>query len=166
MSTAMRIDLTKLHRFAASLGTAGTDIFAKHFVTAMVESGLLIENKAKRAAPVGLGALSQSISSDVSGVGLSVKVEIGSPIEYAPAVELGTRPYFIGPLDGLKLWAQRKFGMDEGEAASFAMKIKQNVSKTGFKAKPYLFPAIDEDRITQLFARSVEAAMNELVNLR
>jgi HK97 gp10 family phage protein len=54
----------------------------------LVVTGLEIENDAKRLTPVQTGRLRSSIQNDRDKRNLSV--EIGSNVEYAPAVEFGT----------------------------------------------------------------------------
>lgn len=63
---------------------------------ALEEAGKYIANDANNRAPVGsTGELSKSYSSVVDSSGRSVK--IGSPLNYAPYVELGTGPHYNKP---------------------------------------------------------------------
>ena len=57
--------------------------------TALEEIGLLAEGYAKRKCPVDTGRLRNSITHQVDSGGRSVY--IGTNVEYAPHVELGTR---------------------------------------------------------------------------
>lgn len=57
--------------------------------SAMEEIGMLAEGYAKRACPVDTGRLRNSITHQMGSEGRSVY--IGTNVEYAPHVELGTR---------------------------------------------------------------------------
>ena len=53
---------------------------------ALEKACLIVENSAKKNCPVGDGQLRQSISHTVEGT----KGEVGTNVEYAPYVEIGT----------------------------------------------------------------------------
>ena len=97
--------------------------------------GLKAEGYAKRLCPVGTvestgikgyrgGTLRNSITHTVSGDVLSV----GSNVEYAPYVELGTGPHFEPPPD----WE------------TFSSKRGSGVGRGYVKPRRYLQPAIEE----------------------
>lgn len=53
-------------------------------------AGELVKGSAKNLSPVDTGALRQSISSTSSSTATGAEAEVGTGVEYAPYVELGT----------------------------------------------------------------------------
>lgn len=99
--------------------------------------GVKAEKYAKALCPVGTpestgikgyrgGTLKNSITHQVNGEVLSV----GTNVEYAPYVELGTGPYFSPPPD----WEQ--FGSAKGSG----------IGKGYVRPRPYLRPAIEDHK--------------------
>lgn len=97
--------------------------------------GQKAEGYAKKLCPVGTsestgikgyrgGTLRNSITHNVNGDVLSV----GSNVEYAPYVELGTGPYFQAPPEWEKFTSKRGSG----------------VGKAYVQPRPYIRPAIEE----------------------
>lgn len=99
--------------------------------------GLEAEDLAKELCPVGTvestgqkgyrgGTLKNSIAHRVNGDTL----EVGSNVEYAPYVELGTGPHFVPPPE----W--ERFEAEKGKG----------VGKAYVKPRPFIRPAIEEHR--------------------
>lgn len=118
----------------AALGDAATKV--------MTMIGIKAEKYAKARCPVGTvestgikgyrgGTLRNSITFDVKSDGTSVELAVGTNVEYAPYVELGTGPKFKSP----------------PEWESFTAK-KGSGQKNGMAPRPYLRPAI-EDHINE-----------------
>jgi hypothetical protein len=61
-------------------------------------------------------------------------------LNYAPFVEFGTRPHFP-PLEPIREWC-RRHSIPEEAAYAIALKI----SRTGQPARPFLFPAYEQER--------------------
>lgn len=97
-----------------------------------------IEGEAKRRAPVDRGPLRTSLTHETSVNGRSGRA--GTNLEYAPAVELGSKPH-MPPIEPLKDWA-RRHGMPEEAGVVIAFKI----AREGTKPKPFLFPAFEAER--------------------
>lgn len=104
---------------------------------ALVEIGLKVEKYAKALCPVGTvestgkkgyrgGTLRNSITFDVDNS--KNEVTIGSNVEYAPYVELGTGPYFTPPPEWEKFDVPSPSGIGSGYV----------------KPRPYLKPAVVE----------------------
>ena len=71
---------------------AVADAINSQVAAAMEAIGLLAEGYAKRACPVDTGRLRNSITHQVGHVGRAVtSAYVGTNVEYAPHVELGTR---------------------------------------------------------------------------
>jgi hypothetical protein len=69
---------------------------------------LQIEGTIKSLAPVGVtGLMRGSFMSDVQRVPGGIAIEVGTPVEYGPYVEFGTKPHWA-PIDPLKRWVERK----------------------------------------------------------
>ena len=104
---------------------------------ALVEIGLKVEKYAKALCPVGTvestgkkgyrgGTLRNSITFDVDES--KNEVTIGSNVEYAPYVELGTGPYFTPPPEWEKFDVPSPSGIGSGYV----------------RPRPYLKPAVVE----------------------
>lgn len=76
-----------------------------------------------------------------------------SPLQYAAPLEFGTSPHAV-PIDPLKKWAKRKLG-DEDAAWAIANKIK----KEGTNAHPFMRPAFDQVKNTEL--RDIARRVNQ-----
>ena len=100
------------------------------------KAGFLVEARAKEKVPVDTGRLRASISSRAE----ETRAIIGSPVFYAPMVELGSRPHFP-PISALETWA-RRHGFGKGGA----FLIARAISRRGGKAQPYLVPALLESK--------------------
>lgn len=105
--------------------------------------GIKAEKYAKARCPVGTpestgikgyrgGTLRNSITFEVESEGTSAEVAIGSNVEYAPYVELGTGPYFQTPPE----WEQFDTAESDGTGNAYV------------KPRPFLRPAI-EDHISE-----------------
>jgi len=84
-------------------------------------------------APVNVGALRQSIQTNVTGTSANVTGKVFSPLAYAVPVEAGSRPHFP-PLDPIRLWVERKLGKSGAEARSVAFLVARKISRVGTKA--------------------------------
>jgi len=114
----------------------------------MRQSVLLVQREAKIQAPVDTGRLRASIVPEVTRRGTTVVGIVGSNVEYAPYVELGTRPHWP-PVGALEVWA-RRHGMSE-----FA--IRRKIAMYGTEGRHYLQGAFDKSReqIAALIGRVV-----------
>jgi len=79
-----------------------------HINDALIKSALFVERDAKINAPVDTGRLRASISHVENGFGSNnPSVEVGTNVEYAPAVEFGTskkpaKPFLFPAFNGNK----------------------------------------------------------------
>lgn len=105
----------------------------------MTMIGIKAEKYAKALCPVGTpkstgvkgyrgGTLRNSITFNVETDGPSAELSVGTNVEYAPYVELGTGPYFDPPPE----WEQ--FGTTKGSG----------IGKGYVRPRPYLRPAIED----------------------
>lgn len=111
-----------------------------------------VVNDARAAAPVFLTTLRQSIvPGDIEVSDTNVTAKVVANVEYAAAVEFGSRPHFP-PVDALKDWAARKLG-DE----SLAFVVARGISQKGTPPKPFLGPAVIKNAAT--FRREIARAI-------
>lgn len=103
--------------------------------------GLKAEGYAKKLCPVGTaestgkkgyrgGTLRNSITFRVNAAGDEKTLEVGSNVEYAPYVELGTGPHFVPPPEWERFESERGRG----------------VGRAYVKPRPYIRPAIEDHR--------------------
>lgn len=115
---------------------------------ALIKIGQRAEKYAKALCPVGTpestgkkgyrgSTLRNSITYDVQNEGHSSIVQVGTNVEYAPYVELGTGPYFVAPPE----WEE------------FTTEIGSGVGKGYVHPRPFLQPAITDhvDEYKQIF---------------
>jgi len=94
-------------------------------VEAMTNAGLAIERGAKGRAPVDTGNLRASIESNTETKAKQITTEVGTNVEYAPFVELGTstmaaQPFLRPALDAELRSLERKITLAVIEAAEQA----------------------------------------------
>ena len=144
----MSVTITKTEDNSQEIKSAVEE--AKYIALTII--GLKMEKYAKALCPVGTsestgikgyrgGTLRNSITNEVD----SDTVRVGSNVEYAPYVELGTGPHFTPPPD----WEQ------------FTTSIGTGVSKGYVHPRPYLRPAI-EDHIEE-FKQIMEKELKKVV---
>ncbi len=100
---------------------------------AMGRACALVERTAKQKAPKGIGDLRRSITSEVEVNGADIKGVVYTPLEYAPYVEFGTGLFAEG---GGRTDVPWHYQDDKGEWHS----------TSGMKPRPYMRPALEENR--------------------
>lgn len=93
----------------------------------------LVERSAKQKAPKGTGELRRSITSKIEKDGDNVIGVVFTPLEYAPYVEFGTGLFAE---EGGRTDVPWHYQDDEGEWHS----------TSGMRPRPYMRPALDENR--------------------
>lgn len=97
---------------------------------AVVQTGIDVQNEARRRAPVDTGRLRSSIVHRVSGGSSSVDVAVGTNVNYAEDVEYGTAPHVILPKNGKALyWPGARHPV-------------ARVNHPGTRAQPFMGPAV------------------------
>ena len=122
---------------------------------AMRDATMLVTAEAKRNAPVDTGRLRSSIVPEVRQ-GNPIEGIVGSNVDYAPYMELGTRPHWPpwGPGTPLAVWAKR-----HGISAYL---VARAIAKKGTKARRFLQDAYEDNktRIFGIFDRAVGSIIN------
>lgn len=98
----------------------------KRIADGLIKAGLIVERRAKQICPRKTSRLARSITSEVS----KNRVVIGSNVEYAPMVEMGTRPHTITPKNKKALF---------WPGAGHPVKV---VNHPGTRPQPFLRPAL------------------------
>ena len=139
MATA-RIRITGLADAVNALDPA---ILATPARKLLERTGITVQGKARKKAPVDRGGLRDSITYQVDTSYFPRYVEVGSNLEYARATELGRPPGKMPPSGPLEVWAARHpkpGGYEPGDGFALALKIMRE----GIKERPYLEPALNE----------------------
>lgn len=113
------------------------------FGVAVAESAEYIAGQAKALTPVDTSNLKNSINVKYKNSGMTA--EIGTPVEYAPHVEFGTRPHKITSNRGLS------------DGTTF---FGKEVNHPGTPAQPFLFPAWESGR--NIFINNIRDAARNL----
>ncbi|MHB1855391.1 MAG: HK97 gp10 family phage protein [Acidimicrobiales bacterium] len=124
-------------------------------VQAFQDVAIQIQSLAKMNAPVFRGLLRVSIVQHVADEGSRIVGEVGSGLVYAPVIEEGRDQGWFPPPDALREWARKKLGDER-----LAFMVARAISRRGFKAQPYLGPALEAvtPRVEAIFqARIAEA---------
>lgn len=110
------------------------------------EALLLIESDARRRVPADTRQLMGSITSRVSGTGISLIGEVGPSKAYGLFVEKGTKPHWP-PLKALEGWARRH--------GTSPYLVALGISRHGTRAQPFMQPALEKNlgRIEAIFSR-------------
>lgn len=107
-----------------------TDLRGPAFLDGMRRATALVSADAKRLSPVDSGRLRASLMPEIRQEGRTTLGVVGSNVEYAAAVELGSRAHWA-PSGPLKLWARRKgateFLLHMGSAPFVYLKAKKGV---------------------------------------
>ena len=120
---------------------------ADHFESALQRACALVERDAKQKAPKGTGELRRSITSKIERNGEDIQGVVYTPLEYAPYVEYGTGLFAE---NGGRQDVPWNYQDDEGEWHS----------TSGQKPKPFMRPALDENR-EQILRILKEGLMND-----
>ena len=115
-----------------------------------------VAGAAKRNAPSSFGKLRQNITAMVKGLTGEVAVNV----DYAGAVEFGTKPHEIKPrwkkALAFKPGAGFRFWDESGRV------VVKRVKHPGTKAQPFLRPAVEAE--AEVIKRSLEKIINDAAN--
>lgn len=127
-------------------------------INATLDAAVLIQSLAKTNAPVFRGLLRVSIVHDVKEEGNRLIGEVGSALPYASVIESGRTTGWFPPVKELKTWARRKLG---DERLSYV--IGRAIKRRGFKAQPYLAPAVQAagSRVQMIFTKRIAEAIRQ-----
>ncbi len=164
MSTSfVRIEAFGVRGTQAALADLDGDL-TDELLAAMTEVDALLQREVAENTPTAFGTLRSSIFSEERIQGDGVLGVVGSPLEHAVYVELGTRPHFP-PLEPLEDWVRVKFGYtEEAQVKGTALAIARKIAARGTLAVGmfnrtfrYYQPQI-ERRFEQAVQRAVDRA--------
>lgn len=112
------------------------DLTGDEMLQGMRQATLMVTRSAKTLAPVDTGLLRASILPEVRTEGKTVRGVVGSAVNYAPYVELGTRPHWV-PVAALQVWAARH-GMS-------AYVVARAIAFRGTKARRFLQKGFEQN---------------------
>ncbi len=144
----------------ARLWEAAPDITREELSRTMTEAGLLLKREVKERTPVATGTLRKSITSRQRVLAGNVIGVVGSPLNYAVSVELGTRPHFP-PVAPLKDWVKQKLDLPSKQAGAVAHAIVRTIGMRGTKGTHMFRDAFAANR--EQIARLFEAARTRIV---
>jgi len=133
-----------LDQFQAKVDQVQRDISGSPMMTAMGQATLIVTRAARKNAPVDRGPLRASIVPEVVQRDKIVTGIVGSNREYAPYLELGTRPFWP-PWQPLYEWALRKLRGDQQGARALAAGARLAISRRGIQAKRFLQRAVEDN---------------------
>lgn len=164
----MKVEIA-LQGFAelAALWQQAPELVQQEMVAAAEESSMLLQREVVERTPQGASAgsgLSGSIlAQPVTFFEGDVVSLVGTSLNYAMPVELGTKPHFP-PLQPLTEWAQVVLGLDGEEAEAAALAIARKISHHGTEGK-FMFRdgfKASEPYIKQRFGRALAQIKQEL----
>lgn len=164
----MRTETTELF----SVGLEGAERLAEiwgrapealrlELVPALTAAQMLALGAVQEAAPAHQGALRASFRAlPVSeGEDGAFSAEMGTPLDYALPVELGSRPHFP-PLQPLIDWARGKLGLESAEALQAARAIQRKIGKHGTQPTFFFRDAVTaaEPQLQTILRKGAERA--------
>lgn len=149
----MRIEVRGLKEVRQYLKRVGKDMTGQPMIRAMRDVTLLLTRDARRNAPVDTGTLRSSIMPSVAVQHKEVIGIVGSNVEYAPFMELGTKPHFPPP-DALEVWARR-------HGFSSAYLVCRAISRRGLKARKFLQKAMKTN--ARRIVNRINQAIKEII---
>ena len=136
------------------------DITREELLRTTTEAGLLLKREVQERTPVATGTLRKSIKSRKRVLSRNVIGEVGSPLNYAAAVELGTKPHFP-PVEPLKDWVKQKLDVPASQVGSVAHAIVRKIGKRGTKGAHMFRDAFEANR--EQIVRMFEEARDRII---
>jgi hypothetical protein len=130
----IELDTTLMQQYAQFLRQAPR-IAREEMAVSLEEALSLLEREIKENMPVGAhGLLRGSVFHELRGDPGGVAGVVGSPLNYALPVELGTKPHFP-PLAPLQDWVEKKLGVDKSESRQVAFLVARKIARKGTAAQ-------------------------------
>jgi hypothetical protein len=119
----------------------GEEIVAQEQVKAMNWAVLKAKGEIVPRVPGNTGLSRKSIQTKIAGEKVELTGRVFSPLGHMLALEGGAHwPGPWPPVGPLRLWAERRFGVDEGEARSIAFLVARKLKRKGMTGR-YFFKA-------------------------
>lgn len=162
------IDNSQIALLARAM-TKAPEVVRKRMLKATAEANLLMEREIKERTPVGVGGgggLRGSIDSEEYVDGYEVLGVVGSPLAYAEAVDLGTKPNRkMPPVQPIQDWVIQKLGLSGREARSAAFAIARSIGKKGTKAAENFSGAFRDNanQVRRIFGTAIDGIAQEVL---
>jgi hypothetical protein len=151
------IDFAALKPLQAQLAAA-PEVVRQELAAAMAEADQLILREVKERTPHASGLLRGSEIAVEKVQGFAVQGFVGSPLNYAQPVELGTRPHFP-PVEALMDWVKLRFHVtSDSQARGIAFLIARKISRQGTKGASMFEQAWGAvaPQVSAIFARAAD----------
>jgi len=126
------IDYSELQQLQAAFERA-PNVVREELDAAVTEADSLLTREVQEESPVAGGTFRASIFHEEEVQDTVVMGVVSTPLNYAPAVELGTKPHFP-PVEALIDWVRSKLHItDEKSARGVAFLIARKISRVGTK---------------------------------
>lgn len=128
------------------------------------EASALYVREVKEATPLGVtGLLRQSVIWERADDGADIAAKAFSPLQYAAAVELGTKPHYP-PIEPLQDWVRKKLDVREEDVERVARLIQFKIGKKGTKAQSMFGSTLGRltPQIAEIVRRSFERVLDRL----
>lgn len=104
-----------------------------------------VKVKIKDKGAINTGAFRSSIAHEVRGTGRSMQGVVGSPVSYAPFVELDTRPHYP-PYEPIAYWLRRKFRLSGAFLRAATRYMQRRIARYGTRGKHVFEETFDESQ--------------------
>jgi hypothetical protein len=121
-------------------------------------AALFMQGEIQERTPTAQGNLRASfIAQDPERLAEGVIGQVGTSLNYAVPVELGTKPHFP-PVDAVLDWVKVKLGVPETQAHGVAFAIARKIAQRGTKGAFMVQRAIEDNEaeVQRQFAATVE----------
>lgn len=132
------------------------DLHGVPIVDAMRAATMMVLRDAKKLAPVNLGQLRASITPEIRARTNSIEGVVGSNLDYAAYMELGTKPHWP-PRRPIIFWAMRKLQLRGVELRAAVRGIQRKIARHGTKPRRYLERAFEDnvERVHRIISKAV-----------
>lgn len=130
-------------------------------------AALFMQGEIQERTPAAAGLLKQSfIAQDAERLSDNVIAMVGTSLNYAVPVELGTRPHFP-PVQAIADWVKVKLGIGGPAGVQIAWAIAKKISKTGTKGAHMVQRAFDagQPEVLRQFALTVDRIKSRLAEV-
>lgn len=127
-------------------------------------AALFMQGEIQERTPAAAGLLKQSfIASDAARLSDGVIATVGTSLNYAVPVELGTKPH-MPPVQAIADWVKVKLGIGGPAGEKIAWAIARKISKVGTKGAHMVQKAFDAGKpeVERQFAATIERIKNNL----
>lgn len=144
------------------------EIALPRMVAAVTESQLLYQREVQERIPTGIGGgggLKGSVSArDLEINDDRIAGQVGTPLDYAVPVELGSKPH-MPPVQPLVDWAAQKFGLTEEEAKTAGWAIAMKIKAKGTEGVHMFRDAFEQTNadMEQIMFRAIDKLSDEVL---